>query len=144
MQQDGTSISKLSQAFLRQRPLYVNLLDDLGSSDFFVVQGDSLVLDCLSSSQIKHRHGGQMLHACYLVESFLHSLQNCLNARFCVVFFMEQQGLWQSSHPFASLFHKVVKRHLHQRLKLTVHTFGGCASQDWLQYIWRVGSPFKV
>ncbi len=62
--------AKVGQAFSRQRPLYLNLLDDLGSLDFFAVDGDSLILDCLSSPITDLHHGGQMLQLCYLVENF--------------------------------------------------------------------------
>ena len=141
MQQNVKELPRLSQAFLRQRPLYVNLLDDLGSSDFFVIEADSLVLDCLSSSRIEHQHGGQMLHACYLVESFLQRLQECLNSSFRIVFFKEQQSLWQSSYPFMRLLHQVLKQHLHQTLKIPVQNFDGCTSQDWIQFVQQASGP---
>ncbi|KAL3133315.1 putative ATP-dependent RNA helicase ddx60 [Trebouxia sp. C0009 RCD-2024] len=74
---DGSSASNRTaqQAFLKQRPLYVNLLDDLGSGDFFVIDGDSLLLDALASLCRDACHGMQMLQLSYLVESFLDSLQ---------------------------------------------------------------------
>lgn len=128
------SSATLQQGFLRQQPLYVNLLDDLGSGDFFIIDGDSLLLDALSSLCRDASHGIQMLQLCYLVESFLDSLQKCLNARFCFVFFQQHMRFWQQS-PSYSLARCVLQRHLQFALHQTVHTKFACwDSQDWLQY----------
>ena len=130
--------SKLSQAFLRQRPLYVNLLDDLGSTDFFMIDGDSLVMDCLSSSSTGFQHGGQTLQALYLMESFLHGLRGCLNARFCIVFFEEQQALWEVCHPCMYLVRQILLQHMHQNLELEMLKFSSWTSQEWLQHVRKV------
>lgn len=132
--------SKVGQAFSRQRPLYLNLLDDLGSLDFFVVDGDSLILDCLSSPITDLRHGGQMLQLCYLVENFVNSLRNCMNARFCFVFFQEHERLWYGQqNSFLLLARAILQQHLQKVLKLTAHTeFISWTSLDWLQFVQQV------
>ncbi len=132
--------SKVGQAFSRQRPLYLNLLDDLGFLDSFAVDGNSLILDCLRSPVTDLRHGGQMLQLCYLVENFVNSLQNCLNARFCFVFFQEHEHLWcGQENPFLLLARAVLHQHLQKVLKLTVHTvFISWTSLDWLQFVQQV------
>jgi len=132
--------SKVGQAFSRQRPLYLNLLDDLGSLDFFAVDGDSLILGCLSSPITDMHHGGQMLQLCYLVENFVNSLQNCLNARFCFVFFQEHESLWCGQQNFFLLLARaILQQHLQKVLNLTVHTeFISWTSLDWLQYVQQV------
>ncbi len=132
--------AKVGQAFSRQRPLYLNLLDDLGSLDFFAVDGDSLILDCLSTPITDLHHGGQMLQLCYLVENFVNSLQNCLNARFCLVFFQEHKRLWyRQQNSFLLLARAILQQHLQKVLKLTVHTeFTSWTSLDWLQFVQQV------
>jgi len=132
--------AKVGQAFSRQRPLYLNLLDDLGSLDFFAVDGDSLILDCLSTPITDLHHGGQMLQLCYLVENFVNSLQNCLNARFCLVFFQEHKRLWyRQQNSFLLLARAILQQHLQKVLKLTVHTeFISWTSLDWLQFVQQV------
>jgi len=132
--------AKVGQAFSLQRPLYLNLLDDLGSLDFFAVDGDSLILDCLSTPITDLHHGGQMLQLCYLVENFVNSLQNCLNARFCLVFFQEHKRLWyRQQNSFLLLARAILQQHLQKVLKLTVHTeFTSWTSLDWLQFVQQV------
>jgi len=132
--------AKVGQAFSRQRPLYLNLLEDLGSLDFFAVDGDSLILDCLSTPITDLHHGGQMLQLCYLVENFVNSLQNCLNARFCLVFFQEHKRLWyRQQNSFLLLARAILQQHLQKVLKLTVHTeFTSWTSLDWLQFVQQV------
>lgn len=129
-------MSNLERAFNRQRPLYVNLLDDLGATDFFVIDGDCLLLDCFSSFVTESHYGCQSVQLCYLVEAFLHSLQNCLNASFCVVFFQQHDRLWQGHHAaYMLLTRQLLQQHLRQRLTVTVHTFDHWSCQEWLQYV---------
>ena len=141
----GSVRATLQTAFSRQRPLYVNLLDDLGSSDSFVIDGDSLLLDCLGSLATDQSHGGQMLHLCYLAESFLISLSNCMNARFGIVFFHEHKRLWHGHQTsFLLLARQVLQQHLQQNLKLTVHNeFASWSSPRWLQYVKEVTHQFQ-
>ena len=130
------TMSPLQKAYHRQRPLYVNLLDDLGASDFFVIDGDCLLLDCLSSFITDLTYGGQSVQLCYLVEDFLHSLQHCLNASFCIVFFQQHDRFWQGHYAaYMLLMRQLLQQHLRQRLTLSVHTFDNWSCQEWLQYV---------
>ena len=134
----SASNATVRQAFLRQRPLYVNLLDDLGSGDFFIIEGDSLLLDALASLCRDPSHGVQMLQLFYLIESFLDSLQKCLNSNFCFVFFQQHKSFWQQS-PCYSLARSALQSHLQCTLPQTVHTKFACwDSGDWLQYVKQV------
>ena len=122
-------------AFVQQRPLYVNLLDDLGSNDFFVIDGDSLLLECLSSPRIDVRHGGQPLHLFYLVEDFLQSLQACLNSRFCFVFYQRHESFWQAQdQPFLLLVRHLLQEHLRSTLQQTVHDFPSWHGPEWKEF----------
>lgn len=136
----NSSSSILQRTFRPQRPSYVNLLDDLGAGDFFVIDGDALLLDSLSCVCRDARHGLQMLQLLYLVESFLDSLQSCLNSKFCFVFFQQQKTFWHQS-PSYSLARHVLQQHLKHALGQTVHTDFTCwDSQGWLQYVEQVAS----
>lgn len=126
-------------AFVKQRPLCVNLLDDLGSKDFFVIDGDSLLLECLSSPRIDVRHGGQPLHLFYLVEDFLHSLQACLNSRFCFAFYQHHESFWQAQdQSFLLLVRHLLQQHLRSTLQQTVHNFPSWQSPEWKEFIQEV------
>ena len=130
-----SSSSILQTSFRPQRPFYVNLLDDLGAGDFFVIDGDALLLDSLCCVCRDSRHGLQMLQLFYLVESFLDSLRNCLNSKFCFVFFKHHKKFWHQS-PSYSLARHVLQQHLKYALGQIVHTdFPSWHSQEWLQYV---------
>ena len=134
----NSSSSVLQTTFLSRRPFYVNLLDDLGAGDFFVIDGDALLLDSLYCICRDARHGLQMLQLLYLVESFLDSLQKCLNSRFCFVFFRQHKRFWHQS-PSYSLARHVLQQHLKYALGQTVHTdFTSWHCQHWVQYVEQV------
>lgn len=126
---------KLTQILAKQRPPYVDVLDQLGSIDFFIIDGDSLLLDCLSSCRLDLRHGGQLSHLLFLVERFFNSLKNCQGSAFEVVFFKQNDLLWQAANqPHFSLARAVLQRHLKDTLKYDVHLeYDAWWSPDWLQ-----------
>ncbi len=129
----------LKEDFVKQRPLYINLLDDLGSTDFFVIDGDALLFECLTSPSIDLSHGGQPLHLFYLVEDFLHSLKACLNARFCFTFFQHHEGIWQGQdESFLLLARHILQQHLKSSLHQTVYTFPSWHSKAWLDFVNKV------
>lgn len=134
LQVDGREF--LRRVFLSQRPLYVNLLDDLGSIDFCLIDGDALLLECLSSPLSDLRHGGQLLHIIYLVEDFLCSFKRCLNSRFSVVWFDNHKCLWQDAQQhFLLLARHVLQQHLAVTLQQSVHTFVSWQDAAWRQFV---------
>ncbi|OKL57447.1 hypothetical protein UA08_07159 [Talaromyces atroroseus] len=72
----------------------VDLVGDFLGSELFIIDGDSLLLECFSNEKLDFSPGFQLLHATYLVEKFLQKLQQrkCVfeivffdrNAPFCV------------------------------------------------------------
>src|SRR4051794_1474381 len=54
----------------------VDLIGDYAGNELFLIEGDSLLLQCFSESHLDFEHGFQMLHACYLVENFLKHLKD--------------------------------------------------------------------
>ncbi|WPH03167.1 Hypothetical protein R9X50_00604300 [Acrodontium crateriforme] len=66
-----------SQIFLAYKKLAsrrVDLVGDYAGNELFLIEGDSLLLDCFSDVNLDFNTGFQMLHAVYNVERFLHSL----------------------------------------------------------------------
>ncbi len=121
----------ISSNYAKQRPLWVNLLDDVGSTDFYVVDGDSLLLDLVQSRRYSQ---GQFLQAVWMVESLLHNLSNCANSSFKVVFFQQHAALWQNSSQ--KLLRQVIMLHLQYKLpgKVLVN-YTTWHSIEWKQYL---------
>ena len=130
------ALNRLNIDFGKQRPLYVNLLDDLGSIDFFVIDGDSLLLECLSSPTLDLGHGGQPLHLFYLIEDFLQRLKACHNSQFCFAFFQEHESFWQGqnqSSPWVA--RHTLLQHLQSTLQQSVHVFPSWQSTTWQTFV---------
>lgn len=126
-------------AFVKQRPLYINVLDDLGSGDCFVVDGDCLLLQCLASPSLDLNHGGQMLHLTYLIEDFLHSLKACLNSRFNFVFFEHHAAMWSAQEQdFLLMARHILQQHLEFNLQQDVKYFPSWHSDAWQEYVQQV------
>ncbi|KAE8548143.1 hypothetical protein EYB25_009937 [Talaromyces marneffei] len=72
----------------------VDLVGDFLGSELFIIDGDSLLLECFSNEKLDFYPGFQLLHATYIVEKFLQKLQQrkCVfeivffdsNAQFCI------------------------------------------------------------
>ena len=95
---DQQDFACVHHAYSVQRPPYLNLLDDLGTTDCFLVDGDSLLLDLLSGFQQPQdwRHSCQTLPVVFQLERFVEALSACLNAKFSFVFFKEHEALWHA------------------------------------------------
>ncbi|KAI1433428.1 hypothetical protein GGR50DRAFT_668519 [Xylaria sp. CBS 124048] len=73
-------------------PRVIDIVGDFGGKELFLIDGDSLLLHCLTESGVDFKVGFQLLHAIFAVESFLSNfrLRGC---NFHVVFFDNQSGL---------------------------------------------------
>jgi ATP-dependent RNA helicase DDX60 len=47
---------------------YLDIVSDYAGKERFFIEGDSLLLECLSNDQFDFNPGFQLLHAIYLVE----------------------------------------------------------------------------
>ena len=129
----------LRDSFVKQRVVYVNLLEDLGSTDVFLIDGDALLLDCLGNPSSNLRHGCQMLPLDYIVEDFLCSLTRCLNARFEFVWFQSHECIWQDPQQFHLLLARhVQQQHLAVTLQQTFHKFVSWQDSAWLDFLKQV------
>lgn len=77
---------------MKLTPRNVDLVGDFAGSDLFIVEGDSLLLECFSNKKLDFSPGFQLLHATYLVERFLKKLRQrkCV---FEIVFFAQNARL---------------------------------------------------
>lgn len=70
----------------------VDLIGDYAGNELFLIEGDSLLLHCLSDPNLDYENGFQMLHACYLVENFLRHLKE-RKCNFHIAFFQDHASL---------------------------------------------------
>ncbi|XP_070552614.1 probable ATP-dependent RNA helicase DDX60 isoform X2 [Ptychodera flava] len=115
-------------------PKLVNLINDFVESQLFVIDGDSLVLEILSSPGLDFKHGGQYLHFIYLVEQFLQYFKE-RDGLFHIVFFKCMESVWLKT-PAMLLARQMVILHLQENTEVKVLTefdnwFGG----DWKEYL---------
>lgn len=125
---------RLQTDFVKQRPLYINLLDDLGSVDSFIIDGDALLLECVANPHNDLRHGGQPLYLIYLIEIFIYSLKNCLNACFSFVFFENHASIWEGD-AFLRLTRRTLQHHLKCLAHQSTHAFPSWHSEEWLKFV---------
>ncbi|ELK37299.1 Putative ATP-dependent RNA helicase DDX60 [Myotis davidii] len=74
----------------------VSLLKDFVESEFFLIDGDSLLIDCFLNVNFKK---GQTLHFFYIVERFLHDFIQ-KEAKFVLVFFKHEIQLQHALHAY--------------------------------------------
>ncbi|KAK7541670.1 hypothetical protein IWX49DRAFT_177476 [Phyllosticta citricarpa] len=99
----------------------VDLVGDYAGSEPFLVEGDSLLLECLSDKLLDFQDGFQMLHAAWLVECFLSNLAQ-RKCNFDLVFFDDHEDLCLPAHKIGvavakyRLARAVILRHLQANL----------------------------
>jgi ATP-dependent RNA helicase DDX60 len=71
---------------------YLDILGDYAGKERFFIEGDSLLLDCLSNEKLDFDPGFQLLHAIYLVEQYLYNLKR-RHCTFDIVFFDDNSNL---------------------------------------------------
>lgn len=79
----------VAAAYNRMRPFFSNLLDDLGATDCFALDGDSLLLELLGGERLDWAHGGQFLQLRAALETLLGGIAraNSASLRSYAVFF---------------------------------------------------------
>jgi len=78
-------LQAIREWYAKLRPIRVDLVGDYAGEEFFVIEGDSLLRWVFTDERIDFDTGFQLLHAVYVVESFLQQL-NARRCRFSVVF----------------------------------------------------------
>ncbi|XP_067896061.1 probable ATP-dependent RNA helicase DDX60 [Heterodontus francisci] len=118
-------LSKLSKA---ER---TSLLHDSVESEFFVIDGDSLMIEHVLDSTFCE---GQNLHFFYLVERFLFDITQ-KGAKYVIVFFKDAECMWARSSYHLSLRTALIL-HLKNNTDVPVYTeFANCFSSKWQEFV---------
>ncbi|XP_038034268.1 probable ATP-dependent RNA helicase DDX60 isoform X1 [Anas platyrhynchos] len=105
------------------RARYVSLLKDFVESEFFVIDGDSLILMLLNEEV-------QYLTLFYRIECFLQDFTQ-RGARYIVVFFKDAEQMY-FRYPHFLFLRTALIEHLKHNTRTTVHTeFSNCLSPAW-------------
>ncbi|XP_048186373.1 LOW QUALITY PROTEIN: probable ATP-dependent RNA helicase DDX60 [Perognathus longimembris pacificus] len=129
MEQSVVLLEEISQLILNKMPSadYSSLLNDFVESEFFLMDGDSLLITCICEKSLKP---GQSLHFFYLVECYLLDLIN-KGGHFAIVFFKDAECAYYSSPELLSLRTALIL-HLQHNTTIDVWTeFSGCLSREW-------------
>jgi hypothetical protein len=131
----------------------VDLVGDYAGSEAFLIDGDSILLECFTDERLDFGPGCQLLHAAYNVEHFLHNLvqRKCL---FKIVFFDSNKKLCippSAKDTNASkylLARAAIIRHLSVNLPaihpdIAIHRFQSWRSAEFREYL-QDTSPYFV
>ncbi|PWY93852.1 DEAD/DEAH box helicase [Aspergillus sclerotioniger CBS 115572] len=132
----------------------VDLVGDYAGSELFIIEGDSLLLHCLTDDQLHFSSGFQLLHATYIVERFLANLRQ-RNCNFQIVFFSEHSVISipphvdKASRPKYSLAREAILQHLLQNApdavpSVRVKCFNRYDSQEFREYLAAEGVYFLM
>lgn len=106
---------------------YSSLFNDFVESEFFLVDGDSLLVTLICEKSFKW---GQELHFFYLVERYLLDLVS-KGGQFAVVFFKDAEYAY-FNFPELLPLRTALMLHLQHNTAVDVQTkFSGCLSQEW-------------
>ncbi|XP_036138163.1 probable ATP-dependent RNA helicase DDX60 [Molossus molossus] len=105
----------------------VSLLKDFVESEFFLIDGDSLLITCVFNVNFRI---GQTLHFFYIVEQFLHDFIQ-KEAKFEIVFFKDAENLYYD-YPEILTLRTLLIHHLESNTDVTIHTeFSNCLTPEW-------------
>ncbi|XP_077209760.1 putative ATP-dependent RNA helicase DDX60 isoform X2 [Paroedura picta] len=114
---------------------YSSILNDFVESEFFVIDGDSLIIRCLCTPR-------PFLSFIYTVESFLNDFIQ-KGARFIIVFFKDVEQMY-FSQPDLLFLRTMLIHHLERNTDIVLHTdFSNCLSPEWQIFI-RENYPYFI
>ncbi|XP_027622588.1 probable ATP-dependent RNA helicase DDX60 isoform X2 [Tupaia chinensis] len=122
-------LSKLSLLISKtlSKAKMISLLKDFVESEFFLIDGDSLLITCFLNVNLKK---GQTLHFFYIVEQLLHDFIK-KEAKFAVVFFKDAENMYFDFPELAALRVMLIQ-HLKQNTEVNIYTeFSNCLSPEW-------------
>ncbi|XP_038173537.1 probable ATP-dependent RNA helicase DDX60 [Arvicola amphibius] len=122
-------LEKMSQLILENIPKadYSSLFNDFVESEFFLIDGDSLLVTCVCE---KSRKPGQSLHFFYVVERYLLDVIS-KGGHFAIVFFKDAEYAYFSVPGLLTLRTALIM-HLQKNTAIDVWTeFSGCLSEEW-------------
>uniref|UniRef100_A0A8C8S3G3 DExD/H-box helicase 60 n=1 Tax=Pelusios castaneus TaxID=367368 RepID=A0A8C8S3G3_9SAUR len=120
-----------SDHIVAYRNWYVSLLNDYVESEFFLIDGDSLFITCISDQTLQP---GQNLHFFYLVERFLLDLTN-KGAKYVIVFFKDAEYAY-FRHPALLSLRTALILHLQHNTDLVIYTeFSNFLEGKWQSFL---------
>eukprot|EP00071_Canis_lupus_P023777 XP_013975221.1 probable ATP-dependent RNA helicase DDX60 [Canis lupus familiaris] len=121
-------LEKMSELIMNAVPKaqYSSLFNDFVESEFFLIDGDSLLTTCICEKSLKQ---GQELHFFYLVECYLMDLVS-KGGQFAVVFFKDAECAYFNFPELLPLRAALIL-HLQHNTTIDVRTFSGCLSREW-------------
>ncbi|KAI9840404.1 MAG: hypothetical protein M1838_004074 [Thelocarpon superellum] len=147
-------IRALLDWYNQRKPRSIDLVGDYAGQELFLVEGDSLLLECFSNSKLDFGYGLQVLHATYAVE---HYLQNLVRRKcnFHLTFVEEHRELCipvdaPAEHREKYLLARAaIIRHLHQFLpethpSLQLLLFASIRGAEFERYLSSTGVYFVV
>lgn len=122
-------LERMSQLILENIPRadYSSLFNDFVESEFFLIDGDSLLLTCVCEMSLEP---GQSLHFFYLVERYLLDVTS-KGGQFAIVFFKDAEYAYFSVPELLTLRTSLI---LHLQKNTTIEvwtTFSNCLSEEW-------------
>ncbi|KAM6149608.1 LOW QUALITY PROTEIN: putative ATP-dependent RNA helicase DDX60 [Erethizon dorsatum] len=123
----------MSQFILNKLPYaeYSSLFNDFVESEFFLIDGDSLLITCICEKLLRH---GQNLHFFYLVERYLMDLID-KGGQFTIVFFQDAEYTYFNFPELLPLRTALIL-HLQKNTHINVCTqFTGCLSKEWKMFL---------
>lgn len=130
----------------------VDLVGDYSGDELFILEGDSLLLHIFSSDKLDFNPGFQLLHATYMVESFLRALRR-RKCHFQIIFFEENSSLCVPPHSTSELrsrylfAREAIVQHLCRNLSVRcsdigVRVFRDYRDQEFVDYLASSGTYF--
>nr|XP_014994961.1 probable ATP-dependent RNA helicase DDX60 [Macaca mulatta] len=128
-----TFSQQMSRLILNEMPKaeYSSLFNDFVESEFFLIDGDSLLITCICEISFKP---GQNLHFFYLVERYLVDLIS-KGGQFTIVFFEDAEYAYFNFPELLSLRTALIL-HLQKNTTIDVRTtFSRCLSEEWGSFL---------
>ncbi|XP_054432048.1 probable ATP-dependent RNA helicase DDX60 [Pteronotus mesoamericanus] len=126
-------LKKMSELILNELPKadYSSIFSDFVESEFFLIDGDSLLTMFLCERSLKQ---GQELHFFYLVERYLVDLID-KGGQFAIVFFKDAEYAYFDLPELLSLRTALIL-HLQHNTTIDIRTtYSGCLSQEWKTFL---------
>lgn len=135
-------LEQVSQLILDEisQAQYSSLFNDFVESEFFLVDGDSLLITYISEQSLKQ---GQGLHFIFLVEHYLVDLIS-KGGQFALVFFKDAEYAYFNFPELLSLRTALIL-HLQHNTTINIQTeFSGCLSQTWKHFLSESNPYFMI
>lgn len=118
---------------------FVDLVLEIGSTNHFIIEGDSLILRCIHSKFQDWHHGGQILQLIYALERVLQYFSR--RGEFKIVFFDQNRVLYDNS-PYHYFAREIAKLHLSRNYN--TYMCDSWLSSEWTEYLNDVYPPFVI